>query len=188
MTRFNLIFWLCSSLLILTGCSQHSPQTTINRDLQRINVSSIKMIEGELDKANAFAWQQDLLLIGDAAEHYRPNMPALRNKIEQHIKHAGYNFVHQPSQAQYLLVALVLVEGHQQSPEHQALLDGLDPGLHARNQFGLGTMLVGIHDRKQDKLLWRGAAQLLISDESIEPAFRQHRIDHAISLLFSGIL
>lgn len=158
--------------------------------LGQLNVVAINNEPVVLSQSDQFAWQSDLVFSGEAQPgHLEKIKPQLKNAVATHFSGQGFGFSDNISSADYLLVGLVLLEGHEKDPKHADLLFGLDPGMRSQGKYGLGTLLVGIKSAKTGSYVWRGAVQILTSpDGELPDDIRSARLKNAVDALFKGFL
>ena len=158
--------------------------------LGKLNVVAINNEPVSLSQTDQFAWQGDLVFSGDVKPgHAEKIKPQIKAAISSHFASQGLGFNANITDADYLLVGLVLLEGHEKDPKHADLLFGLDPGMRSQGDYGLGTLLVGIKSAKSGNYVWRGAVQILTSPNNELPEdIRSARLENAIDALFKGFL
>ncbi len=183
---FVLTAWL---VLGLSACTTEivKPESDPKAELKQVNVISVTKQKVNFDINSKFAWQSDLLLAGDEAEKYRNSVPQLKASVEKDFNGRGYQFTPNLLDADYFLVGMVLLEGHEQSSEHSELLMGLDPGMHPSQEYGLGTLLIGVQNAKGGDLVWRGAVQVLTADDALPEDQKAARVKNAIKMLIDGL-
>ena len=158
--------------------------------LGKLNVVAINNEPVLLSIEDQFAWQSDLIFSGETKPgHNEKIKPQLKNAIAAHFVEQGFSFNQNIGDADYLLVGLVLLEGHEKDSQHADLLFGLDPGMRSQGEYGLGTLLIGIKSAKTDSFVWRGAVQILTSPNNKMPDdIRSARLNNALDALFKGFL
>jgi hypothetical protein len=171
-----------------TACTTQEVVEDKKASLSKVNALSISNQPLILTNETTFSWQKPVMLRGDEQTEFADKLPAIRKAIEQKFIREGYQFAPLTDESEYGLVAYVLVEGHDaaesgKSTEHKELLFGLDPGMRAKGDYGMGTLLVGIKDAKTGALMWRGAAQIL-TDPSLTDDERKARLENVLNVLF----
>lgn len=158
--------------------------------LGKLNVVAINNEPVVLTLEDTFAWQSELVFSGEIKPgHVEKIKPQLKAAITSHFAGQGFEFNGNISGADYLLVGMVLLEGHEKDPKHADLLFGLDPGMRSEGDYGLGTLLVGIKSAQTGSYVWRGAVQILTSPNNELPKdIRTARLKNAIDALFRGFL
>ena len=111
-------------VLILNACSTDTvkPEPEARAELKKVNVISVTKQKINFDINSRFAWQTDLFLAGDEAEQYRSSLPQLESFIQQDFNRRGYQFTDNLLHADYFLVGVLLLEGHDESMQHGDLL------------------------------------------------------------------
>ena len=180
-----------SAVLFLSACTTTviPKNTTEAAVLRQVNVISVTNNTVNFDINDQFAWQTELMAAGSEAEAARDNIDKLQTQVKQDLNKRGYVVTEDLLKANYFLVGVVLLEGHESAAEHKELLLGLDPGMSPSNKYGLGTLLLGVRDAKNGDLIWRGAVQILLAGESADLSHeeRKARIKHAIKMLVDGL-
>ena len=176
-------------ILVISACTTEvvKPESESRVELKKVNVISVTKQKVDFDINAKFAWQTDLLLAGDEAEKYRHNVPQLKSVVEHDFMRRGYQFTDNLLHADYFLVGMVLLEGHDESLKHGDLLLGLDPGMHPSQEYGLGTLLIGVQNSKGGDLVWRGAVQVLTTNDEIPQEQKSARVKHAVEMLIDGL-
>ncbi|MCK5880309.1 MAG: DUF4136 domain-containing protein [Sinobacterium sp.] len=181
------------AMLSLAACTT-TTVTPVNKGsapaLRQVNVISLTKEKINFEKSDTFAWQTQLLAAGsEAAKMKQGSVTNLEKQVEGYFNKKGYKFNKNLLDADYFLVGVLLLEGHEESSEHSDLLIGLDPGMHPSEEYGVGTLLIGVRDVKNSQLVWRGAVQIFLAGEDSELTLpeRTARIDNAIKMLMDGL-
>lgn len=158
--------------------------------LGQLNVVTINNEPVVLNSSDQFAWQGELLFSGDEKLTQEEDIKQrIKQAITRQFEMQGLVFNEDIASADYLLVGVVLLDGYQQDPKHADLLFGLDPGMKNQDEYGLGTLLIGIKSVNTGGYVWRGAVQVLTSANDALPAeVRKARLHNAIRALFKGFL
>lgn len=180
------------TVMALAACT--TTVTPVNKvpapELRQVNVISITKEKVNFEKNKIFAWQTDLLVAGsEAPDVKRGGIDNLKLQVKKYFNQKGYMFSDNLLTADYFLVGMLLLEGHEQSSEHSELLLGLDPGMHPSEEYGLGTLLIGVRDTNTSNLVWRGAVQIFLASDTDEMTEqeRKARVANAIKMLMDGL-
>ncbi len=175
--------------LLVTACSvteEKAPQPKITATTSVVSsfFSAKRYIAGQ-----RFAWMP-------GAERYFEDprikdqsiKPILENAIQQTLGNAGYQYVQNPQQADFLVGYLVALES-ELDDQAIAKLYGNAPGLPLQStaNYEKGTLVIDIVDRVTKQSVWRGALQAAVTFD-VEPSLRQQRVTTAVETVLNNFL
>lgn len=178
--------FLLFGTLLIACCTTSSCFFDIRKPISESSMITFTQPEFSLQRGSTFYWLSDLVfLFNDARQKPKDVRPFLQYEIQSHLEHNGYRFVSVSDDAQYGLVAVVVLGEGMTAADVLNRFD-LTPSFKASRIYEQGTMVIAIFDRATQKIMWRGALQANVNLK-LPPEERRKRVQWGVNKLLSSL-
>lgn len=175
--------------LVLVACSTTAPQKKSDGEILKLSAVTVSSLGFSIKPDASFRWRRQILWaqgvnFPDDAQHL--NRQQLQSLIEQRLIQKGYHFTEGSQNPDYEIIAAVIL-GDSEEGDTLARLARLYPELGGSPEsLEKGTLMLGIAKPNSKTLLWRGAIQIFIN-ENTSLSEQQERLRRVVASLLNDL-
>ena len=177
--------------LLLTGCVTDT-EDRIMDDARRFSAVTLNDPSFRPAAGDKLVWYSDLIVQDEnaAIRATSEQISLVQSTMESQLIGKNYQFTDEPSEADYMIAAALVMDESTQSQQINDLVQ-IFPGIGgAFTDFDPGSLLVVISpptDPRTAPLLWRGAIQVFMVGDALSPAMRMSRIQSMVTRLMNAV-